>query len=196
MLKKSLWKQKVFQRNPNYYFKSERLGFRQWQSNDLAPLFALNSDREVMKYFPSTITLDKTREFISKMSAKYENKGYCYFAVDRLDTNEFIGFIGLSDLTIPVPFTPCVDIGWRLDKKHWKNGFAQEGALRCLKFGFEDLRLDYITAVAPKINEPSLAVMERIGMTKIQQFIHPQLSAHPHLKECYLYRQNAVTFSR
>jgi RimJ/RimL family protein N-acetyltransferase len=41
------------------------------------------------------------------------------WAVERLDTGEFIGFVGLLSPVWEAEFTPCVEIGWRLAKQHW-----------------------------------------------------------------------------
>ena len=72
--------------------------------------------------------------------------------------------IGLSEQSYEAPFTPCVDIGWRLKPTFWHMGLATEGAKRCLKYGFQDIQLSKIFSVAPVINTPSIHVMKKIGM--------------------------------
>jgi RimJ/RimL family protein N-acetyltransferase len=75
----------------------------------------------------------------------------------------------------------------------WGKGYATEGAKRCLKFGFNDLKLQEIIATAPKINLPSIRVMQKIGMQKIKDFKHPFLSDFPVLENCVLYNCNCNT---
>jgi RimJ/RimL family protein N-acetyltransferase len=179
----------VFARKRKHLFRSQRLGFRKWNTTDEDILYAINSDRAVMRYFPSTISLEKTRDFIQRMNEKWQEKGYCYWAVERLDQNEVIGFIGLSDLAFEAPFAPSTDIGWRLGRKHWNHGFATEGAIRCLEYAKQELGINRITAVAPKINRPSIMVMEKIGMDYKQDFRHPQLGHTPELEICALYEK-------
>jgi len=53
---------------------------------------------------------------------------------------EFIGFTSLSQPRFEAHFTPCVEIGWRLSKANWNQGFATEAAKACLEFGFTELR--------------------------------------------------------
>ena len=171
----------------HYIFKSERLGFRNWTASDVEKMALLNSDKDVMEFFPNTETLEQTQNFIERMQQQFLEKGFCYFAVDELATNEFIGFIGLSEKTFESDFTPCVDIGWRLSKNFWNRGFATEGAKRCLEFGFEDLKLEKIVAIAPKVNVKSEAVMRKIGMRKVKNFQHPLLQLYPQIQECVLY---------
>lgn len=171
-----------------YLFQSERLGFRNWQAADVEKMALINSDPEVMAFFPSTETFEQTQNFISRMQQQFLERGCCYFAVEEIETGQFIGFIGLSEKTFEADFTPCTDIGWRLGKSFWNKGYATEGAKRCLQFGFADLGLEKILAIAPKINTNSEKVMQKIGMEKLPNFKHPLLDEYPRLQECVLYQ--------
>ncbi len=171
----------------DYIFTSQRLGFRNWLGTDLPKMAAINADKEVMKFFPSTQAEAKTEEFIKRMQTQFEKHGFCYFAVEILETNELIGFIGLSEQTYEADFTPCVDIGWRLCKTHWGKGYATEGAKRVLQYGFEDVGLDRILSIAPVLNKASESVMQKIGMHKVTTFEHSLLRDNKELKECVLY---------
>ena len=171
----------------NYLFKSDRLGFRNWLASDIEKLAAINADKEVMEFFPSTRTLPETNTFIKRMQKQYGDKGYCYFAVDNLEYDTFIGFIGLSEQNFAADFTPCIDIGWRLAKTAWNKGYATEGAKRCLEYGFEALHLDKIYSIAPVANLKSQQVMKKIGMHKVKAFDHPQLLDNARLRKCVLY---------
>ena len=170
-----------------YIFTSERLGFRNWVAADIPKMAKINASAEVMKHFPSTATEGQTVEFIKRMQAQYAEKGYCYFAVDKLSDGEFIGFIGLSYQTFEADFTPCVDVGWRLDDAHWGNGYATEGAKSCLEYGFNFLKIKTIKALCPIVNLPSENVMKKLGMQKIKHFKHSKLGDFPVLEECVLY---------
>ena len=171
----------------DYYFTSERLGFRNWKDSDVLSLYGINSDPEVMRYFPSTATKQQTADFIRRMQGMFDAKGYCYFAVEVLETGEFIGFIGLSDQDYNSHFTPCTDIGWRLSRKHWKKGYAVEGATAVLDFARTKTPLKTIYATAPKSNKNSIAVMERIGLVFKEEFEHPRLMDIEELRTCVLY---------
>jgi len=170
-----------------YLFKSERLGFRNWLGSDIAIMAEINADPDVMKFFPGTQSLEQTEAFIERMQLQMSKKGYCYFAVDKLMDGEFIGFVGLSEQTFEASFTPCIDIGWRLSKMEWNKGYATEGAKRCLDYAFNQLEIQKVNAMAPKINLRSIQVMEKIGMKKPTGFVHPLLVDDERLKECVLY---------
>ncbi len=96
-----------------YIFQSARLGFRNWAATDIPRMCLVNADPKVMEYFPAIPTTQQTEAFVARMQKQYAEKGFCYFAVDRLDNNEFIGFTGLSIPQFEADFMPCVDIGWR-----------------------------------------------------------------------------------
>jgi RimJ/RimL family protein N-acetyltransferase len=171
----------------HYLFKSRRLGFRNWLESDTEKLAAINADEEVMAFFPSTRTRQETENFISRMQHQYSKKGYCYFAIDNLEDDAFIGFIGLSEQNYEADFTPCIDIGWRLAKTAWNKGYATEGAKRCLEYGFEILKINKIYSIAPVINTKSEQVMKKIGMSKVKSFDHPQMLDDARLRTCVLY---------
>jgi RimJ/RimL family protein N-acetyltransferase len=173
--------------NEFYIFKSERLGFRDWLESDIDKLASINIDTQVMKFFPGTQSMGITRQFVKRMQDLLRERGFCYFAVEELNTKEFIGFIGLSIQRFEADFTPCVDIGWRLDARQWYKGFATEGAKRCITYAFKDLKLKSINAIAPKINVPSINVMQKIGMKEVKIFNHPLLESNERLRECVLY---------
>jgi RimJ/RimL family protein N-acetyltransferase len=177
-----------------YLFTSERLGFRNWLDKDVQPMSALNSDPEVMKYFPRTQTLANTQTFITRMQHMFAEKGYCYFAVDLLEDHSFIGFIGLmwqKDKALPVPYT---DIGWRLKRSAWGNGYATEGAQACLKYAFQQLKLDRLLATATVENAPSESVMKKIGMHKIGEYNDPVFEHHPIYNACCIYEIRAEDY--
>jgi len=166
----------------DYLFTSERLGFRTWQEKDIEQLAPV-----VMEFFPSLLNKLETAAFVKRMQSQFQRTGFCYFAVDILQNQEFIGFIGISEKDFAADFTPSIDIGWRLKTAAWKQGYATEGASRCIKYAFQTLGITSIYAIAPVVNLPSEKVMIKIGMYRLKTFQHPLLNEYPHLQECVLY---------
>lgn len=171
-----------------YLFTSERLGFRNWELTDINPMHEINTDEKVMEFFPGMPTKEQTTEFVERMKKQFEEKGFCYFAVDKLESNEFIGFIGLSEQTFKADFTPCVDIGWRIKSSEWNKGYASEGAKKCLDYALNDIKLENVYSVAPKVNTKSERIMTKIGLKKQYEFEHPLLINNDRLKYCVLYK--------
>lgn len=171
----------------DHLFTSDRLGFRGWEEADLPAFAAMNADPAVMAHFPSVLSWQQSADFMARMQAMQRDHGYCYYAVEALATGELLGFVGLCEQTYEAPFTPCVDVGWRLMQRHWGRGYAQEGARRCLTHAFETLGLERVHATAPVVNRASIHVMERIGMRRLMEFDHPRLLGHPRLLPCACY---------
>jgi len=171
-----------------HLFKSERLGFRVMDIDDTERMFSISSDTEVMKYFPRLYNDEEAESLVVRQSISQEKHGYSFYATDFLEDGICIGFIGLSRFEKQTSFSPCTEIGWRLDKKYWKMGLATEGALRCLKFASEILGLEEIYSLTSKINIPSERVMQKIGMKYNREFIHPSIDPKSPLNPHVLYK--------
>jgi 3-dehydroquinate dehydratase / shikimate dehydrogenase len=169
---------------------TDRLVLRRWQPDDVAPFASLNVDPRVMEFFPATLSRAESETMISKIEERMSQHGFGLWAAELKGTKDFIGFIGLS-MCQGMPFSPCVEIGWRLAFDHWGKGYAQEGARAALAFGFEKMRLEEIVSFTTVGNLRSRHVMDRIGMTHDAKgdFDHPQLPKdHPLIKHV-LYRK-------
>lgn len=171
-----------------YLFESQRLGFRRWKESDRNPFAAMTADPEVMRYFPKLVEKDEADRLIERFETHMDNKGFTMWAVDRKKDGAFIGFIGLLEITMPIEGQGAAEIGWRLDKRFWKQGYAVEGAQACLAYAFGPLGMTEVYSFTSVINQPSEAVMKRIGMTKIDEFEHPNLDRGSPLKTHVLYK--------
>src|SRR5206468_8569042 len=87
-------------------------------------------------------------------------------------------------------FPPTVEVGWRLGRAHWGHGYATEGALAALSFGFDELALDEIVSFTTHGNTRSRRVMERLGMRRdpADDFENPNLPDGDALRPHVLYR--------
>lgn len=170
-----------------YLFETERLGFRLWQNFDLDDFTAINADLEVMRFFQKPYTQEETQAMMDRMQKLYAERGFCYFAVDHLESKELIGTIGLGWKTFESDFTPCVDIGWRIGKKWWNQGLTSEGAKACLDFA-RKLGLKEVYSYATATNLASIQVMKKIGMNYCYEFDYSELKDYPQLRQCTLYK--------
>jgi len=173
----------------SYLFQSKRLGFRNWSLDDVNIFFSeVNNDKDVMAFFPFKPSREQTKAFVIRMQEMYNRTGFCYYPVELLENSELIGFIGLSQQTYLDELGIFVDIGWRLKKSVWRQGYATEGAKACLDYGFHYLGLETIYSVASEANINSIGVMKKIGMQKVKVFDHPKLTQYPSLVSCALYK--------
>jgi RimJ/RimL family protein N-acetyltransferase len=167
-----------------------RLRLRQWQDADLAPFAALNADPEVMHHMPRCLERSESDTLAGRYRARIDERGWDLWALERRDEGRFIGALGLAVVTFPAPFTPCVEIAWRLARSQWGQGLATEAALAVLRFGFETLALTEVLAFTVPENRRSRAVMERLGMRRDPSgdFDHPRLAPGHPLRRHVLYR--------
>lgn len=179
---------------PDYTITTERLGLRNWVEADFAKQIEISGDAQVMRHFPAVATPEQTRSFLERMQTHFEEHGFCYFAADRLDTGEMIGFIGMMWQTWEGEFTPFFDIGWRLSPSAWGNGFATEGAKACLEAAFNRFGLTEVYSTCPQVNIASESVMKKIGMKQISVFNHSKLMDFPHLNPCLMYKITAAEY--
>lgn len=170
------------------FLETPRLILRQWQESDYEPYILLNADKEVMEFFPLTSTRDESLAQIVRLTAHVDQHGYGFFAVERKDNHEFIGFTGLANVRFESHFTPCVEIGWRLSKANWNHGFATEAARACLKYAFDTLKLNEIYSFTSIHNKRSEHVMKKIRMNKVGVFDHPLIEDGHILKQHVLYK--------
>ena len=170
--------------------RTERLVLRPWRDEDLAPFAALTADPRVREHFPSLLSREESDAAARRMRAEIDQNGYGAWAVEVPGLAPFVGFIGLAVPAFDAPFTPCVEIEWRLARAAWGRGLATEGARAALAFAFDELGLEEIVAMTTPANRPSRRVMEKLGMRHdpSEDFDHPLLPPGSPLRRHVLYR--------
>ena len=176
------------QKKQDYVISTERLGLRLWKPVDLEPFAKMNSDPDVMRYFPATMSLKESKEAMARIISHFSNYHYGLFAVETLEDGRFIGFTGFNRPAVESYFTPCIEIGWRLINEAWGKGFATEAAAACLNYGFTKLRFHEVYSFTSVLNKSSERVMQKIGMTKEGEFDHPKIDAESPLLKHVLYK--------
>jgi RimJ/RimL family protein N-acetyltransferase len=168
--------------------RTGRLLLRRWRESDLDPWAAMNADPQVREHFGDLLSREQSAASVASFEADLEERGWGWWAVEVQATGDFIGFCGLDPVDEGMAFTG-VEIGWRLTRSAWGHGYATEGALACLAFGFDTLALEEIVAITSTTNLRSQAVMRRIGMTydAAGDFDHPEVPEGP-LRRHVLYR--------
>jgi RimJ/RimL family protein N-acetyltransferase len=173
-----------------------RLILRRWRAADREPFARLNSDPTVMRHFVKPLTRDESDSLVDRIEAGFEENGFGLWAIERRDDGLFLGFTGLAVHAFVAPFTPCVEVGWRFDPSAWGNGYATEAGRESLRFGFDEAGLPEIFSWTSPLNEPSIAVMERLGMHRdpADDFDHPRIPEGNPLRRHVLYRLRREEF--
>lgn len=171
--------------------QTERVNLRQWRAED-KPLFAaINADPKVMEYFPSTLSRAQSDALVDRVSNDINLSGWGFWAAERVDTAEFIGFVGINFSAEGLPFAPCVDIGWRLGSQHWGQGLATEAAHGAMAFAFSHASIEKLVSMTSLANTASERVMQKLGMIKSPKtFLHPKIAQGHLLQEHVLYELN------
>ncbi len=169
--------------------RTRRLLMRRWQPAGRAEFAQINADRQVMRYFPTALTRQESDALIDRIKAYSAPHGYGLWAV--LVERRLVGFTGLSRVTWEADFTPALEIGWRLARSAWGHGYASEAAVAALCRGQD---VDSVISFTAAANEPSQAVMERIGLHHVDVFHPPQLADRHPLRRHLLYRADRETW--
>jgi ribosomal-protein-alanine N-acetyltransferase len=148
----------------------------------------MNQDPMVMRYFPRLATPEESGAMVKLINAFFDEHGYGLFAIELKATGDFIGYTGFTQPGFESWFTPCTEIGWRLRKEFWGQGYATEAAKACLECGFGQFGLKEIYSFTAVLNTPSERVMQRIGMTKVGEFDYPKVEEGHPLRKHVLYK--------
>jgi RimJ/RimL family protein N-acetyltransferase len=174
--------------------ETKRLILRSWTQDDAPAFFLINQDPKVLKFLPGPLNQKQVVAFILFAQQQQAERGYSFFAAELKATGQLIGFIGLNYTDAQgefgAPFSPAVEIGWRLGSPHWEKGYATEGAGACLDYGLNEVGLKEIVSFTVPANRRSIRVMEKIGMERDfhGDFAHPRLQPSHPLSEHILYR--------
>jgi RimJ/RimL family protein N-acetyltransferase len=168
--------------------RTERLIMRRWQDSDKEPFAALNGDPETMQYFPSTLDRAASDTLIARLEERFEEQGFGMWALEVVETGQFIGFTGLNPMPDGIPGAGGMEVGWRLARHAWHRGYATEAARAALSVAFDGVGLPEIWSMTPVQNEPSQAVMRRLGLTQHAFFDHPAIPEESPLRNFVVYR--------
>ncbi len=142
--------------------ETERLFLRPMNETDVESVFAMRSDEDVMRFIRAPQTKRAEAEnWINLVSSRWADEKIGFCSIIEKSSERFVGWCGLWRLQE----TGETEVGYALVKEFWGRGFASEAAGAFLKYGFENLELEKIVAVANPENTNSRRVMENLGMT-------------------------------
>ena len=155
---------------------TSRLQLRRWRGSDRGPFARMNADPEVMRFFPARRTRAESDALIDRIERGFDERGFGLWAVERLDTGEFIGFTGLNPMPAGTPGEGDFEVGWRLSRRAWGHGFATEAARASIQVGLAAVGLPRLWSLTAVTNLPSQSVMRRAGLREHSRYDHPGLA--------------------
>jgi RimJ/RimL family protein N-acetyltransferase len=148
--------------------ETPRLALRQFTEDDVDNLFDLNSDPEVMRYLtggrptPREVIRDQIIPFHLAVYGRLDRLGT--WAAESAATGEFLGWFHFR----PGPDITNIDLGYRLSRSAWNQGYATEGSLALISTGFTDLGVKRVFGHTMTVNTASRRVMEKCGLTLVR----------------------------
>src|SRR3954468_21322763 len=101
-----------------------RVCLRQWRDEDREVFAAMNSDPRVMEFFRSRLSRAESDAMVDGIERHFSQHGFGLWAREVPDVAPLVGFVGLAIARCDAPFTPCVEVGWRVAFEHWGHGYA------------------------------------------------------------------------
>ena len=174
---------------PNVYeLRTERLLMRRWRRQDREPFAAMNADPEVMAHFPTTLDRVQSDTAVDRYQDYFDDNGFGLWVLELLEDGRFLGFTGLNAMPDGVPGEGDQEVGWRLARHAWHQGYATEAGLAAVEAAFGPLALPRVWSMTAVTNAPSQAVMQRIGMREHAFFDHPRIPRGHRLRPHVVYR--------
>lgn len=141
--------------------ETERLILRPMDINDIESVFQMRRDDAVMRFIREpVISRNEAADWINLISSRWAKDKIGFCSLIEKESGKFAGWCGLWQLKE----SGEIEVGYAVAKKFWGKGYASESAEAFLDYGFNNLNLEKIVAVARPENTASRRVMEKIGM--------------------------------
>ncbi len=148
------------------HLHTPRLILRPWREADRAALARMCADPEVMWDYGHVFTPEESGLRFTRYGDAYARLGYCRWVLERRDDGVFLGYCGIQPILGARPVPDGVEIGWRMIRAAWGQGYASEAARASLQDGFERCGLKEVWSYTAADNARSQAVMRRIGLAR------------------------------
>lgn len=155
--------------------ETERILLRELKLEDVAGMYALDSDAEVHRYLGNHLIIDisQAQAVVEFVQAQYKTNGIGRWAMIRKSDETFIGWCGLKLNTEECNgHTNYYDLGYRLRKEFWRQGYASEAAKVCRDYAFKNLSLDVLYAAAHIDNIGSNKILQKLGFEHNGTFLY------------------------
>lgn len=143
--------------------ETKRLILRQFHILDGEALERVFGDPEVMRYGPGVQTQLWVNNWLRDCMENYQQMGYGPWAVVEKRDKLLIGYAGLFHYP-DIDGRSEIEVGYRLVRARWGQGFATEAVSAIREYAFQVLRLPRLVALIDPHNAASIRVAEKIGM--------------------------------
>lgn len=148
--------------------ETERLFLRELTADDFDALYEVLADSDIMQHYPYIFDESRVRNWINKNIERYEIFGFGLWAVCLKETGEMIGDCGITMQNINGMIKP--EIGYHINKKYQRHGYAKEAARACRDWAFENTPFNILYSYMKKTNVASVATAMANGMSKVDEY--------------------------
>ncbi|OYY89401.1 MAG: GNAT family N-acetyltransferase [Sphingomonas sp. 28-66-16] len=155
--------------------ETDRMMLRRWQPQDRAALRAQVADPEVMRYLIPIPDAAAFEAQLARLDQWQADWGFTFWVLARKHDGAAMGLCGLKRGSPGTPIDGRVEIGWRLGRPYWGQGYAREAAQACLDWAWDRIDTPDIWSITVSANRASWGLMERLGLRRVAQldFDHP-----------------------
>lgn len=146
--------------------KTKRLTVRPFQITDLDLVFKINNHLECIEFNGwDKMDLQACKEVLDRWIKETNNHtSYGVFCVE----DEYQNPIGMTFL-MKYEWTQDYEVGFRLAREHWGNGYATELTRLWIKHCRDVLHANSIRAEVAAANKRSLDIFRRLGFEELRQ---------------------------
>lgn len=155
------------------FIETERLYFRELLETDVEGIFSLDSDPEVHQHLGKNPikNIQQAKDVIKFIRQQYVDNGVGRLAIIEKESSDFVGWGGFKLITdLTNGYKDYHDLGYRFLKKHWGKGYATESSKAAVEYGFNELKLPSIYAIADIDNLQSQRVLKKCGFIEKEIF--------------------------
>jgi RimJ/RimL family protein N-acetyltransferase len=168
--------------------ETTRLRLRPWRDDDLASLFAMNSEPEVNVWVGGSALADRSTQALKLIQSHFEKHGWGILLVEDLG-ERFLGLTGLQPVRSHLPIAPATEIVWRFRTTAWGKGYASEAATSILTNSASYGTPEDVVAIVAAPNARSARTAEKVGFRRSPalDFLHPDLHDENPLRPHYVF---------
>ena len=162
----------------NRFLETERTYLGEFGVDDAELLFDLDSDPEVMRYLTGGVpsTREEVAEALQRILALYQKHAgkFGLWKAEEKATSRFIGWFILRPSHTDPENTKRIEIGYRLKREFWGNGYATEVSRALVSKAFDEFDVDEVFGTSMKEHAASQRVMEKCGLSFVREFVYDE----------------------
>lgn len=157
----------------DFRHETARLVMRDWREEDWALFWDGTNTPEVMRWLGGVCDASKRAAAQDRLLSYKAEHGHTFWVLERKEDGVILGFCGLKRCNQAGGPVGTMEVGWRLRKDAWGQGYAREAAAASLDIAFDEHDADEVIALTVARNRASWGLMERLGMTRREDLDFP-----------------------